>query len=199
MSRTGSKLRRTAFAAALFAVVGCATSPTAPHDAADLGTSPASPAASLSAPAPAPGVMTNNTLRVPPLAMNAQSLETSAKVNGTFGRSFEVGNVTVRVPKNAFPGSASIKVSIPDPAKPECHLTITPASKNRFREPVELEFNAADGQDLRTMTILWYDEALKIWLPIPTTVDFEGNRLTAQLPHFSYYKAAPEVVRKSGW
>jgi hypothetical protein len=199
MSRNGSRLRRTAIAAALLAVVGCATSPTAPHDAADLGTPPASPAASLAAPAAAPGVMANNVLRVPPLAMSAQSLETSARVNGKSGRSFELGNVTVRVPKNAFPGSASIKVSIPDPAKPECHLTITPASKNNFKEPVELEFNAPDGQDLRTMVILWYDETQKMWVPIPTTVDFAGNRLTAQLQHFSYYKAAPEVVRKSGW
>ena len=185
----------------LITLGGCGMSPTAPSPEPPGGASNSSQQALISRPAAAADWATQalDPLMAPPERVGPHTVELNANVNGKNSSVLELAKVTLRVPKNAFQGSARINVTIPDPAKNECHLTITPASKNKFKTPVILEFSPGPGQDVRTMTIYWYDEAQAMWVPIPTTVDAAGQRLSAELSHFSDYKAVCEVVKKSGW
>ena len=201
MGHIGTTIRAAGIAAALFTLAGCGVSPTSPVVGPDGGASRASPEAAISRPTPAQdlGGIVLNPMLAPPELRGPRTVEKTSRVHGKSGLVIELANVTLRVPKNAFPGMATIKVTIPDPAKPECHLTITPASKNHFKAPVVLEFAAADAPDVRAMTIFWFDESQGMWVPIPTTVDAAGKRLSAELQHFSIYKAGSEAIQKSGW
>ncbi|MEO5617005.1 MAG: hypothetical protein ABIS67_04485 [Candidatus Eisenbacteria bacterium] len=201
MNHIRSRFRAAGIVATLVALTGCGMSPSSPVVGPDGGASSQSAEAATSGIAPMAdlGVIVVNPMLAPPELSGPSTVEMSSLVNSKSGHVIELANVTLRIPKNAFPGAATVTVMIPDPAKPECHLSITPGNKNPFKLPVVLEFTAADAQDVRTMMIYWFDESQGLWVPIPTTVDAAGKRLSAEISHFSIYKASSEAIQKSGW
>ena len=135
-----------------------------------------------------------------PAPVIAPELETSAGLVGEVGGSILLKDVALIVPKDAFSGVAQIQVTIPDSAKLEVHLEITPASKNHFDVPARLVFDAkAAGKDPRTMVIRWRDPAENRWVDIPTTVDPKTGLVSADLAHFSEYECVSEVQGRAGW
>jgi hypothetical protein len=190
-------LAASALAALVLAVVGCGTMPTAP--VLDTG---AVASSSQSSKAPAPhailgrGVIVQLPPVEDPIGAVVQGVTTIA---GDVGGSIEVAKVTVRVPKDAITGDAVIKVTVPDSTKLECRLEISPAEKNHFDVPVTLEFDAKSVPDVRIMTVYWFDEDSKQWVPIPCIVDPVNRKISAELPHFSKYKADSELQGKAGW
>ena len=134
-----------------------------------------------------------------PEPVEPTSSEHAVQVQGAKGAKIKVDNVTVNIPKLAFLGKADIIVT-PDPAKLQVKLDIRPASKNHFNKPVVLEFDTrACGEDMRYMQILWFDAEINEWVQIPSVADPVAGTVTAQLSHFSEYKAECGVKKRSGW
>src|SRR5262249_34288477 len=127
-------------------------------------------------------------------------LSGSCGIDGDKGGTYQLKNVSLVLPPQCFSGSAQIQVTIPDSAKLEVHLEITPATKNHFDVPVRLEFDArAAGKDPRMMVIRWRDPADNSWVDIPTTMDPVSGKVWADLPHFSDYECVSEVQGRAGW
>ncbi len=204
MQRIGNRILAGALVAWLLALVSCGSLPTAPM------TGPAPGAAS----GVASGAATDDTagpgligvierviapIKALPRPIGEDGLEVSQPVSGGTATTIEIADVMVHVPAGAIQGNAEIKVTIPDSTKLECRLDIYPPEKNGFDVPVKLEFNLSPGQDPRLMTVFWFDEVNGGWVAIPTTVDAASRRVSAELPHFSIYKADLEVQGRAGW
>jgi hypothetical protein len=189
----------TVMALGLLTVNGCGQLPTAPRLDASGGAAGSAVSGGLVAdpggidvgpPAGGSGV--------PPAG--SPSLEATTGVIGEMGGSVQLKDVSVIVPKNAFPGAATIQVTKPDSTRREVHLEITPASKNHFDVPVRLEFDVAgSGEDPRMMVIRWHDMAENQWVDIPTTTDPVTGKVWADLAHFSEYRCVNEVKGRAGW
>lgn len=208
MRKIGNRILGAALAAWLVALLGCGTAPTAPQ----LNSSGGVPAMEGKAGAGHDGLIGDLLEPLEPLAgellqpikavprlIGEEGLELLQPVVGSTGGTIEVADVTVKVPPDAFQGSAEIKVTVPDSTKLECHLEIYPASKNNFANPVRLEFDVKDGRDVRVMVVYWLDEATGAWVPLTSTIDRETGKVWAELPHFSIYKADSEVQGRAGW
>jgi hypothetical protein len=191
----------------LLAQLGCGGLPTAPI--LERSTRPApDPIANSSGrtpqPPPAPGGLTEEIglplpIEVGPVVVEESEIDKTVNVNGGTGGRIDVGTVGVQVPRNAFQGQALIKLTVPDPSRLECWLEISPASKNHFDVPVQLQFDASSVPDVRVMTVYWYDEEWREWVPIVCDVNKDTKKITADLPHFSHYKVDSEVQGRAGW
>ena len=197
MRHIQSSIIRTAVVAGILVLSGCGASPMAPEAVTPSGPGPAT--AMAASPAVVAGLSVKNPVPIPPAIVGPLTLRTTVKVNGNFGGVVSLARVTVRVPAGAFPGAGNITVTIPDPAKSECQLSISPASKNHFTVPVVLEFDVTNSPEPRGMVVLWLDESANRWVPISCVADAGSKRLSAELEHFSTYKADTELVRKSAW
>ncbi len=184
---------------------GCGHAPTAPMlDASTSAVTKSGAVASSLAPTPGPvgqpgtdpGMTGPSDVIDAPTAISMQSM---TSVNGMAGRSLSLGHVRLIVPNHSYRGKADISISEPDPSRLEVHLAITPASKNHFSQPITLIFDAAGcGEDCRLMQIQWFDPAQNLWVPIESSVDIAAGTISAQLPHFSKYRAVCEAKRV-GW
>jgi len=199
--RFGSPILAYVFAVVGIGIVGCGHAPTAPMvDSPSAAVKTGASAASL---APTPGPITQpGTDPVPPDpvdAPTATSMQSTTTVNGISGRTVVLGHVEIVVPHRAYRGKADITIWEPDPNGLEAHLTISPASKNHFSQPVTLVFDAAGcGADCRLMQIQWFDPAQSRWVPIESTINAANGTISAQLMHFSKYRAVCETKRV-GW
>jgi hypothetical protein len=70
-----------------------------------------------------------------------------------------VGRWTLSIHKNSLPQRAVISLSVTDPASMEVFVTVTPASANNFKVPIELVADCSDlpGMSLNTDTIYWWN------------------------------------------
>lgn len=185
----------------LLTVNGCGELPTAPRSP-DPGAVAAGPAASGGLVASDGGIDVTQPVQdpLPAQPVLGPELETSAGLVGEVGGSVQLKDVAIVVPPDAFQGAAQIAVTIPDSAKLEVHLEITPASKNHFDVPVRLVFDAkAAGKDPRMMVIRWRNPADNSWVDIPTTMDPVSGKVWADLAHFSEYECVSEVQGRAGW
>lgn len=199
MRTIGKRILAGTLAVWLVALFGCGTAPTAPQ----LSTA-GTPAAGEVRPGGAShdgliGDLIEPITRPVTRLIGEDGLELLAPVSGDDGAMLKVGDVTVKVPPDAFSGDAEIKVTVPDSTKLECHLEIYPPSKNNFANPVRLEFDVKDGRDVRVMVVYWFDEDAQAWVPLTTSVDRNTGKIWAELPHFSIYKADSEVQGRAGW
>ena len=199
MGLRSRRILATVAALGLLAVNGCGELPMAPR--LDPATTAAGPAASGGLIATDGGADVAVPVGNPaPQPVASPGLEISAGVVGEMGGSVQLKDVSVVVPPDAFKGAAQIALTIPDSAKLEVHLEITPATKNHFDVPVRLVFDAAGaGKDPRMMVIRWFDPADNRWVDIPTTTDPVSGKVWADLAHFSEYECVSEVQGRAGW
>ena len=183
---------------------GCGHAPTAPL--VDSPSALAKPGASSASLAPAPGPIglppTDPGSAGPsdaPDPPTATQVNSTTTVNGAAGRALALAHVQLIVPKHAYRGRADISITEPDPNRLEAHLAITPAEKNHFAQPVTIVFDAAGcGEDCRLMQIQWFDTQHNAWVAIESSIDVANGTISAQLMHFSKYRAVCEVKRV-GW
>lgn len=200
MKRIGSPL---AVAVAVAVISGCGRTPTSPLVDSPASSSLTKPGAAGAGVQPTPGPVTPPTTDpVPadaPDAPTATTVNATTNVNGATGKSLSLGHVRLLVPKHAYRGKADITITEPDPARLEAHLTISPADKNRFFQPVVLTFDAAAvGEDCRMMQVLQFDSAKNAWVEIPSTVDELNGTISAPLLRLGKFKAVCEAKRV-GW
>ena len=192
MKRTRSALAMLALAAALS---GCGQTPTSPLADAP----PALAATGAAGAAMGQGRGQIDVAAVPADPPGPRGVTESANVDGALGVSMGLASITVDVPGHAFAGRADITMTVPDSAQLEVQLTISPSGKNHFDHPVTLGFDARRlGRDCRTLQIEWFDPAQDAWVVIPSTVDRARGTISAQLWHFSRYRASSEI-RRAGW
>ncbi len=117
-------------------------------------------------------------------------------LDGALGGVLHVGRFTVDVPVDAFSGTATVTVSIPDSLVVLCDLSISPLPANGFKVPVKLTANlsSADLTDASTCTMYWYDPNRLTWCNMLSKSRTSGTLVTTSLDHFSRYAAG-----KTGW
>lgn len=120
----------------------------------------------------------------------------SCEMNGELGGAVHAGRFTVKVPPGAFTGPATVTISMPDSSLMICELSITPASANAFRVPVELtaDLSSPDLADAHEFTMYWYDSNGRHWDNLFAKSRVNGTSITTALEHFSKYGAG-----KAGW
>lgn len=192
----------------LLALAGCGRMPTAPEPGAGPAISPGgSGSAGVTLPeatpdSRAPRGSSPGGAKLPKIApapiVDPLVSEVELVVDGAVGCDLQAGNVTLRVPPHAFDGVAQIKVT-PDAGQLACHLEIFPPDKNNFQVPVTLVFNTGSVPDPRLMTIFWFDDSARQWVAIPSSVDPGRRTISAELPHFSYYRVDTELRGRAGW
>ena len=126
----------------------------------------------------------------------------SACIDGAQGGDVQVGRFHVIVPPGAFAGTATLSITIPDPAVVSCQLGISPPEANGFAVPVLLVADCAGvtNVDLANCGTLWYDPSADLWRTVSgTAVDLQNSTVTAKLPHFSEYGVADLLEGKAGW
>lgn len=202
-----SRLLAGTLAAWLLAVNGCGTVPTAPQ--IDPGGAPAGSSMKGGAAGGAmaesrgdPASLVPRDILPPKLEppILEPALETTETIAGTIGGTLSVDAVQLDIPKDAIDGSADVTLRVSQDNPLEVQLEISPADKNHFDTPVKLQFDVSAAQiDPRVMVIFWFDPSTNLWVPVPTTVDAAHATLSADLPHFSRYKAASEVEGRAGW
>ncbi len=125
----------------------------------------------------------------------ANTISSSATVDGMVGGTVRCGRWTVVVPPGAYSGAGTITISVPDKSATTCDLDIKPGGLNGFLVPVELSLSTQGlNVDPTTLTIYWYDPATGKWMDVHGTGDSGKQTLTAYLYHFSTYAAG-----KAGW
>ncbi len=200
MRRTRPGILGAGLIAALLAVTGCGMSPTAP--AVGPEAAPERPATGMaSRPAPASDLATADRERLlaPPASGGPLEISRVVKLHGKLGGVISLAGVTLVVPKDAYPGMATITLTLPDPSRPECRIAISPPDKARLRKDLLLTFDAASAPEVRGMTIFAYDPSVRRWEPVPSEVNVSGKQLLAEVQTFTAYKADTEVVRRSAW
>lgn len=204
MAQIKNGLASVALAALLSALLGCGSSLTGPQTASTTDPPPGNPAPSDSLLSPpiltvnvdgtADFVQVSESEIVTPVLLDPQSA--SAKIDGNAGGKVGCGRFEVVVPPGAFWGSATVTITIPDPTRQLCDLSISPSYDNNFRVPVQLISNVKDcvGVDATTLTTYWYDAAGSKWVDMKATTDASSGTVTANLHHFSKYGTG-----KAGW
>jgi len=194
MPRTRSTYFAGVLIVSLAALTGCGHAPTAPL--LDSSIAQAGPQVAAFGPSREdPGSTPIEPLDAP----TTTQVVSTTSVNGAVGKSIDLGNVHLVIPKHAFRGKADVTVTVPDPTKLEARLSISPADKNRLYKPLLLQFDAqAVGLDCRTTQILWFDVTLNQWVEVPTSFDFASGMVSAEITRFSKYKATCELKRV-GW
>jgi hypothetical protein len=124
------------------------------------------------------------------------SLRASAWISGSVGGVVRAGRFAVRIPAGAFPGVAQVTVTMPDSSMMLCDLSISPASVNQFKVPVQLvaDLSATDMTDASTCTMYWYDPNRVLWKNLVAKTRTSGTLVVTDLDHFSKYAAG-----KAGW
>jgi len=197
-----SKLGRllgTGLVMGMVVLAGCGHAPTAPvienSGAATLREAPSHGA--ISQERQDPSVALDNPVLSRPQTAGPQAIATSVQIHGKDGGDVTLAGVTVHVPANAFKGNATLTLTIPDAARPECELAVSPPSKDKFSVPAMISFNAAAIADVRAMVVYEFDAGEGMWMPLPCSVNAQGKVLAAQIFHGSKYKADTEAVRRS--
>jgi hypothetical protein len=183
---------------ALMGVAGCSSLPTGPRSGVP------SPGAGAGTQAtgfvPLPEVLPEpEPDPVPGADPQPEPASSSRQIYGLVGGTVSAGSFTVEIPPLAIAGTATVKVTQPDKARPYVRLEIFPASANKFRMPVTLVAQAhplADV-DLQKAYIAWFNPASGKYERIQSSVRLETRTITATLKHFSEY--AVEVDGKAGW
>lgn len=169
---------------ALVTGAGCSNLPTGPSPevVSESGAGPAAPAAVI------------------PTTTSVQSVSATKLIYGALGGRVTAGDFTVVIPPLAFSGTASVRVTQPDVAKPYVRLEISPASANKFRVPVVLVANAAplSAAKLSAAYIAWYNPSTGKWERVLSSeVSLASRTVIAPLSHFSDYSV--QVDGKAGW
>jgi hypothetical protein len=184
---------------------GCGTSPLGPADssqgAGTGGSLSAPPVVSFQADGTvdyvdAPCDTTGGILGVLDPLLFPTLAQASALIDGSLGGSVRAGRFTVKVPPGAFSGTATVTVTMPDSALMLCDLSISPASANRFKVPVQLvaDLSSANLTDASTFTMYWYDPTRLLWMSLLSKSRTSGALVTTDLNHFSRYASG-----KAGW
>jgi hypothetical protein len=128
---------------------------------------------------------------LPPTAVRG-----SARIDGSVGGAVRAGRFTVMVPPGAFAGPATITITMPDSALMLCELSISPASANHFKVPVQLvaDLSSSRVTDASTFTMYWYDPTRILWKSLVAKSRTSGALLMTDLEHFSKYASG-----KAGW
>lgn len=196
MKRIGSRLCAIAAVVTLAALTGCGRTPTAPM--LDSMTDNGGPAVASVAKAPQ-----TNGLQPPytqPDPLDPARSESSGIVIGKLGAVLRAGNVSLMIPKKAFNGRARVTLRVEDPSELNAQMEMSPADKNQFQVPVTVEFDAAAcGKDVRGLHVVWLDPATSRWVEVPSVIDLETGKISAQLMKLSDCRAEFEGRLKSGW
>jgi hypothetical protein len=202
MKELANRILGAALSAWLLALVGCGTMTRATAPATDDASNSTMPAASQPArTAEREGMAAGpqEPIRHPSPQVIENGVKVQKPVQGEVGGTLALGSVQITVPPDAFDGTATISLVVPDPNRLECHLDINPPSMNRFDVPVRLEFDVRTQGNLRFLSVYWYDESCECWVPVTTTIDPVTRKVWADLPHFSIYKVVSEVQTRAGW
>ena len=130
------------------------------------------------------------------LPLPPASVRASAWISGSVGGVVRAGRFAVRIPAGAFLGLAQVTVTMPDSSMMLCDLSISPASANQFKVPVQLvaDLSATDMTDASTCTMYWYDPNRVLWKNLVAKTRTSGMLVVTELDHFSKYAAG-----KAGW
>jgi hypothetical protein len=185
---------------------GCGTSPLGPGGSSQTGTSRGAPpivsfAADgtvdyVDAPCDSAGGAPADSTPPTPDPLHPNLVSASARIDGSVGGFVRAGRFMVWVPAGAFTGPATVTVTMPDSALMLCDLSISPASANHFRVPVQLvaDLSSATLTDASTFTMYWYDPTLISWLSLRGKSRTSGALVLTDLNHFSKYASG-----KAGW
>jgi hypothetical protein len=122
----------------------------------------------------------------------------SAVIDGLKGGSLTVGRFTVRVPKGAWVGKATVQIQVPDPGTLTCELGMR-GGLPTFLIPVTLEtdVSGAINADPARFQVVWLNEQQGIWVLVPDSLlNLKLLKLLTPLLHFSKYGV---VQGKAGW
>ena len=122
----------------------------------------------------------------------------SAVIDGLRGGSLTVGRFTVRVPKGAWLGKATVSIEVPDPAVLTCKLGLRGQVVN-FLVPVLLvsDVGGAIDTDPEQLQVVCLNEDKGVWELVPDSLLYlDVLKLLTPLPHFSSYGV---VEGKAGW
>ena len=120
-------------------------------------------------------------------------------IDGALGGVVSAGRFTVIVPPGAFLGTGHVTISVPDPNRLECEMSIDPAERNGFSIPVTLSVNAVGAVTANPFSLClgWWDPVQRKWVPVSGSAEDNLTlRLSAPLYHFSKYGCFDS---KAGW
>jgi hypothetical protein len=118
-------------------------------------------------------------------------------VNGLLGADLQSGPWETKMPAGVFIGTTKVTVTSKTGALPTVDLSLANQILNHFLKPVQLVYHVPAGVDPNSITILWWDPATSVWVPVQgKTVDLANGTVTVPLQHFSTYGAAGGRV---GW
>ena len=198
-TRRAPALAVLALVGACLVLAGCETSPLGPGNTAQSA-SMAPPVVALAPDgtvdyvwAPMDTAHAESVGTVSPLPRSESG---STRIDGSRGGAVHAGRFSLKVPAGAFDGIATVTLSMPDSTVMVCDLSITPASANRFKVPVQLiaDLSSTDITDISTLTMYWYDPSRVTWVNCSSKSRSMGTLVTMGLDHFSRYAAG-----KAGW
>jgi hypothetical protein len=107
------------------------------------------------------------------------------------GGTFTYGRYTVTIPPRAVSANAWVSISVPGSVIVECDLAISPAWLNHFSQPVTLTIDCSGTnvtpENIDGLSIYWGNG--NNWTKVGDEVDPKSLKVSADLQHFSEYRA----------
>lgn len=126
--------------------------------------------------------------------------DSAALVSGGASYAMPGGALTVSAPPGAFSGAVAMTFTDPSPFPADgaglvgtgvgAAIALNPATQPVQPVALSMPYRDADvaGFDESKLVLARYDDAARVWVPLPSTLDRAGNRVTGRTDHFSTFQ-----------